>query len=579
MHNCYTVRGKSGAVTAFNKLDENYLRTVATVTDWAKYVVLCDENGNSVAKPANLQFVNADPSRGGDMRAVYTATLNVTPNTRFTEVALATDADIGSAVSSADISYLAEDEIVEVTAAVFLSAGYDEYTALCGGNNPLVRSILGCGPNATNYYMGGGVLAYPPFHNVPTADMIQSKVRMRFTNAGGELSLVCTAPPNGSEVFAICGDTPVIRSLRPYSRDTYMFSDYVDDHCAALLSGEHVDSILSVRVDGNYIANPEITRCYERIVKITDDEAVNLGVEGDVKSDPSGEYLLITTASYAEVYRIKGCNVERLLRVRRQYEQADITLGGSLCMWDTNSLTVYERNSGDEYVSASYVVRRGDDCMVFREGLSYHAVTIDGDYVVRYKISGGNVTVAENCKINGKSCFLSKCGNIAIWVDGSIYAKTLGANLSDEFACNYFSPSYTYLIQKVGNGFALVYEVETKSYYEYDFIHNTRTKATADLTCNGNLIYNRSGYYIFDFYNGSRRIRSDITTQGVQSACIAGDMLWVIKDNKLYRYYLYGTDVTVRMSRSDIGKQYYCSTRVRKLKGGSKPARFSVKFR
>ncbi len=570
LRNYFTVGGEEGAATAFNSLSSNFWTLVANEPQWAKFLSLTCSDGVRVWEEARLEYLNCDPMRGGALRAVYCASILCPQSKNYTRVSLCNGAK--EEIIGAALNYSGSGEEVKITAVIFLDTQSEE-VKFCGGDNPLIKRLLGCG-GELSFKIGWGRCNYPNIACVPSETLIEEKLPVEFTADENGFKFTASAPTYGNElVLYDANDTPLLRALRPYALDIGLKAGTIDEHGAILCDTNYTEEILTAQVDGYSMLRMDSHRVYDNIVKMRTADAISVGVAGAVATEPTGEYIAVYNASFAEVYKVTGAEPELKFRVPRTDEAVFVCRGGALALWDYYKLTIYEPDEKGDYVEYKSGMSSGTRQMLVREGNVYHGVCSQANRLYRFTFDGKTDNILERPTVGGEYFFLGRCGDAIAWGDRSLRVKTSDSDISGEFK---FTALSSHRVKRtllgMGDGFSVV--DENGKTVILDFVHNTITEAPQIEGANGRLLYGDGRFYVYDHYNGVREIASDSASTGITSACLAGDRIWAVRDGKLLSYYCDGNGVALRVKAGSSGKNYFCNYRERKLKNLGGGARF-----
>lgn len=572
LHNFYTVKSGGKTVTAFNSLATDFWQKAAQYPHWANYLALTADDGTMVSAAAELQFVNCDILHGGALRASYSAEV-ICGQKRYVRASLCCADDASGEMSGADIEIDGGGESAHISAVILLEVNAGDGVCVSAGNNPLLKRLLGCGGD-TEFRIGWGECDYPARPCRRSEDLIGGIQPAEFAGQSG-MHIRSINPTFGCEVMLYGGDDCVLRALRPYSVSARAVSATADEHRALLLADKPVESIYNISVGGEKMLRVDSCRVISSAVAAVDGKILNLGVDGEIKSDPAGEYLLLVTTGYAEVFKVDALDLTSVLKVTKTDEQAEICRGGSLALWGPTALTIYERNQSGEYESFVTSFPTGTNRIVVREGDRYHCAYRRSTAFYRYEVTKSSSRQAEQARITTTLFFAARCGDAIAFGDKTLKVKTIDVDLSADYDCTVLSThTQTRTLCGTGNNFLLTREGGTG--YVYDFIHNRIDTVNGEMTANGNLMYDNEYAYVYDHYNGMRKLEGSYSVAGASGVCIAGSGLWVLSAGKLYAYYLSGCGLAVLLPKGSEGKQVLLGVREREYEGVGKKAKFVI---
>ena len=213
LHNAYTVQCGGRKATALNEVSKSFLAVFAANAAWAQYIVLTEENGTRTESPATLQFINANILTGGALRAVYTASFEGKSGAAYRAVSIVATRG-GEAVTEAALSFTGSGEPLTVTAVIELDVAYDGELLLTGGDNDLVRRLLGAG-KANAFSVATGTSTYPLHPALRSNALTSAAETVTAQVSGSKLTLRGKTPMSGYELLLCYGGKPVLRALRP----------------------------------------------------------------------------------------------------------------------------------------------------------------------------------------------------------------------------------------------------------------------------------------------------------------------------------------------------------------------------
>lgn len=567
LHNTYTVIGAFGTVRAHNALASDFWQKAATHPHWAQFFMLSGEEGRYCV-PATLSYVASDPATGDTLRAVYVAEANPPP-ARYTRVGLCYDERPESEMSAATLDITVAGEEVALSAEVYLTLSYENNVRFCGGDNPLVRQLLGCG-NAGAPRIGWGNCDYP---SLPFA---RTEYGLTFTETERTdgFGYRTAAPTYGYELVLYGDDAPLLRALRPLSYATLSCAEEVQD--SSVVCDGLPESIYNMTVGSARPLILNTCRIPTAVLPVHRDCIRNMGVEGRVLSDPVGEYVAFVTASYVEVFRADPLAFTSCLRVPRDGEYAELCRGGALAMWSSaNTLTIYEPDENGTYDSFTVSIPYGNARIVLRDGNSYHVAYRRSALFVRNSVTREGVTVVSQSRITASLFFMGRCGDAVMCCDSAVHVYTLDADLSAEYLCDELK-THRATRTMLGAGDCMAVVRESGNCLVYDLVHNKTLAPGEDLQANGRLAYNENGAYIYDYRNGLRKIEGAYDFGGITGACLAGNLLFAVCNGKLYCYYVFGTQTAVRIPAGHEGEVAFFNARNREWAGVGEGACFTV---
>ena len=536
---------------------------MASHKKWANFLSLTAQDGSRVSAPAELIFINCDVSRDGTLRARYRATVRCAQK-RYIKVSLCCSDDENGIMSEADISIVGGEDDAEITATVLLSVNVTDGICLSAGNNPFIRRLLGCGDDS-EFYMVWGDCDYPARPCVRTQELTSEKIAITAKEYGGGIKMTSVKPTYGREIILGCDGNSVMRAVRPYNVTARAVSAVVDARRAVLL-GKDTESVFNVTVNGERMLKVDCDVVAGTIVTALKDKMFALGADGEIKSDPAGEYLAVITTGYADVYKVDSLDLTKILRVEKTNEQVEIMRGGSLALWGTSSLVIYDRDEDGVYSSFETVFPNATNRLVIREGDRYHCGYRRSTAFYRYAVTRTGSVKLEQVRVSSAQFFASYAGDAIAYGDKALYVKSIDVDYSADYDCVSLSESSASRTLK-GVGENYVYAVENGFGKVYDLLHDTVTDIGSEYKANGKLLFGEGKAYVYDCYNGLRFAGGSYDIAGASDACIAGRGLFVLKNGNLYAYYIDGTGFAVRMPARSVGQNVTMSVRERNYNG------------
>ncbi len=372
LHNTYTVSIGGKTFTAYNSVTENFWTNMGKYPHWANFIALTATDGTSVYAPAVTETVSCDPSRGDGLYVKYTASVACL-NKRYTSVSLCADKTASGFMSRAALDLSSSGDTAEIAAVIHLETAQSDYVTFCGGDNPLVRRLLGCGEDFP-LRMGWGTFEYPSVVCERTTELIQEFFDTEFTFTENGMHARVDDPTYGVELVLFTGDTSLMRAVRPYEYALRFVAATADSHLSLKL-GQGTDNVSNITVNGNRMIKIDKCGIIDSITPLAAEYVVNLGSEGSVKTDPAGEYVLFLSTAYAEVYKIEGYELRLLLRVTDTADYWEICRGGSLLTASGTTVKIYEQDANGNYDSFTVQLDGKPIYHMFvaaREGDRYH---------------------------------------------------------------------------------------------------------------------------------------------------------------------------------------------------------------
>ncbi|MDE7395743.1 MAG: hypothetical protein K2M95_06470 [Clostridiales bacterium] len=571
LHNTYTVRSSGGCVTAHNAVSANFKRLFLNHVAWAKLAVLTEEDGTRTEAPCSLQFVNADILKGGSLRAVYTAQFEGKNGAVYKKVAIAAEPN-GEFVSSAEINFAGNGDSISVKTTIVLDCTYNGDVLLTGGDNALVRRLLGAGESGT-FAVSTGTSTYPSYPSLRSNSLLGTQEQVTPTLLNGKVVFGGTkTKASGRELVLHYKNNPVLRVVRSGLFLNQTLS-YTVQNGSVLIPDNNTEMITSVTVGNAMLMAYDAMRVTTSALRVNSD-TLAVGADGYVMSDPGEEYMAVVTHAYVEVYKpdpVQG-SIACILRVPRLNEQVTLCRGGTLALWSANILTLYERTN-DVYDVRRLAIARGNSGVVVREGVRYHVATVRSSILYRYAVEGSTVTQLETVAVPLLTPFLvGRCGDYVVYGSSPFTVRSIDVDRSAEYNCNGFVGKVAH-VGDTGSYFALLSDSQRQ--YAYDFVRGTMKTVDSGYVPNGRLLYKENGMmYIYDAANGLQTLTGDFLTFKLTSACIAGGFLFTVANGIMTNLYLSGGAIALRLPASDNGKRCNVTVRCKSLPASGSPIRF-----
>ncbi len=546
----YTVRGKTMRAAASGAAAENWARAAAASAHWANVLALVDSAGNRAVGKAVLSLADTSLAGGECARAVYGATVYC-PAGRYVRVALCSDENGRAEVSAAAIDFTSVGEDTEITAETEVLLHMQTGMTLCGGADALVRRLLGCGDTAA-WQVRWGRCAYPARMIARNGELMEGSVPVLSQADGVVWKMTGNGGVFGKEVFLFAGEKAALRAVRPWTENGRTVTATADGN--ALLLSEETERVTGVRADGVDVLRVDACRAFDCAYVVREENSMSLVGTGKMKSDPDGKYAALIGENFVQVYGADSLDLVPLLRVELAGgESVEICRGGSLAVWGSTQLTIYERDESGTYDSFSVTTQNGSERVIVREGERYHAAYRRSAIYFRLEVTRAGATVAEQVRVTTALFFAGRCGDAIVFGDRTLKARTLGGDVSGEFCCDGLGTRSVVRTQSgTGEGFAVCDEKGVT--VVYDYVHNTTTEMSEQLTANGRLLIGTENIYIFDWAYGVRKLSGNADFSGVTDACAAGDGVFVLRGSTAEAYYGDGTGVAVRLPYGSAGK-------------------------
>lgn len=585
LHNTFTLRTCGKTQKAHNQLSEAFGAVFSACADWAQSLSLLCEDGTRVRAAAQLRFINADVCRGGELRAVYAAAIPTQAGQTYTRVALGTaDADVS--VASVQVE---GGEEVYVTALILCTPTFSGDVYLVGGDNPLVRRLLGAGAPG-EFAVASGTCDYPLQPAQRSAFGLDAETVPAVLGEDGTLVLQGGSLRTDCECVLLYGGVPVLRAFSPTTIVSGMMTVKIQN-CGVTLSGLNVDTISSVRVTTSLVTNHTLLPSYSRAYAVRGD-TVAVGAAGRVLGEPGEEYVGLVTHAEIEVYAVEKGVPRCVYRTPHNGEFVSLCRGGAVVLWSETVFTVHQPDDDGNYAVYSVPLERGKTCAVQREGARYNAGHVlytaeYGDVFYRYCIdTTSGAAVVQDTPLTTYSAVyprdnplhftVGRCGDALLFGHTTPLCYSIDVNYSSQFACAAFTNKYDVVDASSEGAYVWLAHTETETHV-YDLVRGEMYTLELGYEVCGRLLYKAGRpLYFCDFGKGLVELEGDFTTEGLTGAAIADGYLFTIADGIMRGYYLAGGDYTIRFAPAQTDKNFRGT--VRRKQVVSDPIGFSIRL-
>ncbi|MDR2201646.1 MAG: hypothetical protein LBP26_02615 [Clostridiales bacterium] len=362
---------------------------------YAKYVVMGGGGGGAAAaKTAVLTDVNASVTRG-KLFARYTAALapDECAGAEFSFFGLSADAQ--TLFNRADFPPLIKEEGKELSVSITVWIELSEGAAgrLFGGDNPLVRFLLGEKPLPDQIECVRGTCdALNAPHNRALAPSAYYPASAVFNSES--LTLTAAVPASVPEVIITAGRVPVLRAFVRENRvGQTLYTAAVNADRTVSLPCADAASVVSVTgSDGTFYPDARLFHGAGRLFKTADKVSFNAGRGAEFSGDYLCEYAAVSMRNELMTMRADADGPKTSYRVVYGGGGFMTCAGGYLALFGDNLQIYGPDGAKTEYPAAS----GGAQNVIVNEGNVFHYVTASpGGKVCRYKIANGAVTLLD----------------------------------------------------------------------------------------------------------------------------------------------------------------------------------------
>ena len=576
VRNLYTVKLGSLVVGAYNDVGANFFARVLAYPAWARELILTNENGGRISCVPKLESVNSDPSRGM-MKAVYSGEILTARDVKYVRVSLGCGITASNEMSGADIELVGNGEVAQLTATIHILETADTNVKFCSGDNPLVRTFLGCGSQDT-YTTGWGECDFPSKTCSRDISKFSDLKPVSATSTQNAVNFISDYSGTGKEVVLFAGNTAAMRATLPYTYNMRSVGEALNGVKYKRFTGNIPEELINVSIGGVSVAKPDVCPEYSRADELKTDYNISLGAGGYVTSDPGGEYVGVVSNGYVDVYRADVPMLERVARVKRTDEYAEVLRGGQVALWSKTELKIFDPSGGDNPIHRVSVVSPTQRC-ILRVGKSYHAMYDEGNSFKRIEIgSNGNVSVLETISVTASEkskWFISRCGDYIAYWHNKLYVKGITYDASGAFTCSGMATVNSRSSFGVGDCFSVC--SEDGANVVYDFVLGSRSVLPVTPSkCLGKLTYGGGKLYVYSYGGGLKEITCDVDVSSITSAALAGDGLYAVIGGKLRVFYLSKVALTFKLPEYQNGQVLIATVKERVTSGSGKRPAFKL---
>ncbi len=378
---------------------------------YAKYMVFGGD-GFEEARESSLLRINADITRGTPV-ADYAATLD---DDRFDGKAVSyigLSADGEKLVCRADFAPVTKECGVPLVAkiSVFLSIGDSSDKVFAGGDDPLVRFLLGAFPIGGNVYAAAGFTDAPNGYlsaDFPHGDPAAATIL--FGSDGLKIETQVDAAAKDAIIF-MDGKPALRANLRENARSETLIipsATVFGDLCADI-AYEYAQSVMYCSCGSTNHPDAMLVRAPERATKLKNALGFSVGKGAEIKTDETGEFAAI--GGDGEIMLISGAGglPKREFSVPRDRGDDFAVCRGGYLVRIGEKITVFDLSGG----ATEYDLPGGEKNAVVRDGNYFHFARLSGSAVERFLLSSGTVSALPSLSVGADAklfCSLFRIG-------------------------------------------------------------------------------------------------------------------------------------------------------------------------
>ena len=398
---------------------------------YAKYIVFGGGNF-TVAREAVLTEINSDVTRG-ELYARYSAGLGADEFGGEKVDFIGLSADGENLVCKAEFPPAAVQAGKPFTAeiSVYLGVADDSDKVLCGGDNPLVRFLLGSRALPSDAFAAEGDCdAYNEFlsRDFPCENKLPASAK--FVSGGVEVS--AQVSPDANEVCLFFGESPALRTyLHGTETETLMIpsAEVFSDGCADVSVSGAEKLVYCAGANGNY-ADAVLVKTPDKIYRLKNALGFYAGRGAEIKTDEQGMFAAI--GGKREIMLISGESglPKYLFSVSRE-DGEDFAVCSGGCLFKIGEKITLCRADG---TSVEYGVSGGEDNAVSRDGNAFHFARLLGGRVDRFLLGfDGEATELPSLSFGGDVKLFRNLFRIGVCSDEKCYILSRYAGESSEF--------------------------------------------------------------------------------------------------------------------------------------------------
>lgn len=497
LHNAVSAAVNGKTVVAFNEVT-GIAEALAAGQRYSKFILLKTDAGD-LPFAAELTDMNTDPRS----RPFVTKTVCVTEG-EFTLKAAGLSYDGKSTVNIAVFEGGLKKEAADrLTVSVTLYLEWDKADAtFCGGDNPLVRFLLGEG-DLGEFTMGFGTNLAPLSEIRRTTGDFRATAPAEVKIDAGGITVSAVSKYETEEAVVMMDGTPVLRALT-YKTDLHTLTGSGRTDSAGKLNvGLNVAQVFNPVCDGVPITDYRLYRVYNSAGKPVP-LPYKVSPLSRFEGDGDCKRAAAVSGREAAVFEIKDGEVcpVRQVRVDGLQELTRLTIDGSLFDFTSKGL----KRSGADGKIEIYDLRLPDDWQVAcRPSGGWHAALRYGRTVKRCLLSGGKIAELESFTLSGNEAYyMGKFDGVRLVMCGiGNAAKAVtadGSNADIEFVLDDVMDAFLPVSAKMDGRMICLEDADGYSYAFNYLYYDGVDLDGARLLFNGEACADGGSLYVIDDY-------------------------------------------------------------------------------
>ncbi len=542
LHNYYTLKTKSGVVTAFNSAT-----IMISKEQSIKYLTLYNDDEKVLVLPTTLLAI-CDDVTVSNLKAVYS--VEVDSEITFNKITLSCDEEGERIVSIATLPDRITTNALDpmsVTVTVFLIV--DGSVKLCGGNNPLARWLLG----ASEFPSGVFAIASSAYSSSPnkpitrSSSMLSAQATAQVEFLDNSVTFTADVKGDKQEFVLLYNYVPVARVVAEYPLKSKVFSVRQYNDTTGLTTDKTVTAVAGITIDGTPTTVYSLKNTLPEMLDLTEKPIMNTGVISSISVDANEEYLLITTANELFVICPKYSANEVYYRAQYQGGAIYVTAGGDVAVFNNDKLTLHINNNG-KYTVKQYdfncSIQKGKTAIV-KESIRYHVARVHQGLIERFALRDDEMTLLSSISETSPTTVVA-CDGVIINVSKTLVEANTSFGGAENFAkmlkryINDFGyPKNAQFFSRFAFGDFDWGGIEVVNYYgyscsEYDYLDY--------IGCDNCYVLFDGGSYILKYVDRYTGVHSQLTVfpseiSDVKSAVVVGNVCYVLNyEGKLFCY-------------------------------------------
>lgn len=414
---------------------------------YAKYIVF-GGGETFIAKKATTEAVNADICRGGDLRAEYSAALGADECIGETIDFIGLSADGSALACRADIAPVIKEsgKPLSASVSVTLNVSEDSDKVLCGGENPVIKFLLGAASLSDNVCAADGDADF--YNEYYSRDFLQDNTHSALLSFGTDgITFETQASAQKNETVVFVGGAPALRTYLHGSGTEMLAASGLlvsGDGCAPLPLGKP-EKLVRCSSGSQNFADASIVRVPKKLFEIQNALGFFVGAGAEIKTDELGEFAAI--GGKREITFIRGGKSmpEYLFSVPRESGDDFAVCRGGYLLRIGEKTTVFDvSGSGTEYD-----VSRGESNAATNVGGAVYLARASGGKIERFLLARGEVTALPTVELGGKIGLFRSMSRIGAVSNGACYLFNGYAGVDTDVE-NFRSPRLESLVSRAG---------------------------------------------------------------------------------------------------------------------------------